>query len=83
MFDDFIVSTTGRGKIVSLEIMEFSNFLKELGFDINNIRKYLDNMSLIIKPKKELLFVGIGLVNKNSSLKQIPIVNIPLQCINN
>jgi len=82
MFDDFVVSTTGRGKIVSLEIREFSDFLKEMGQDISRIKDNLGNMSLVVKPKKELLFIGVGVENKNSIIKQIPIANIPMQCIN-
>ena len=82
-FDDFVVSTTGKGKIVSLEIREFSNFIEEMGLDISQIKKDLDNMTLIVKPKKELLFIGVGLENKDSFLKQIPIANIPVQCVSN
>jgi len=82
MFDDFIVSTTGRGKIVSLEIREFSDFLREMGQDISQIKDNLDKMRLVVKPKKELLFIGVGVENKNAIIKQIPIANIPMQCIN-
>lgn len=81
-FEDFIISTTGKGKVVSLEIREFSNFLEEIGLDINQI-KNLNNLNLIVKPKKELLFIGIGLEDKNSFMKQIPIANIPVQCVAN
>jgi hypothetical protein len=81
-FDDFIISTTGKGKIVSLEIREFSNFIKEMGIDINKIKENMDNISLLVKPKKELLFIGIGLKDSSSLIKQIPIANIPMQCMN-
>ncbi len=82
MFDDLVISTTGRGKIVSLEIREFSRFLKEMGFDISQIKEHLENMILVVKPKKELLFIGVEL-EKNSIVRQIPIANIPMQCIKN
>jgi len=81
-FGDFIISTTGRGKIVSLEIREFSIFINEMGLDVDKIKGDFDELSLIVKPKRELLFIGIGLKN-NSAIKQIPIANIPTQCINN
>ena len=77
---DFIISMTARGKIVSLEIREFSAFLNEIGLDINKIKDYLNNMSLIVKPKKEILFIGVGLEN-HPIIKQIPIANIPAQYI--
>lgn len=82
MFDELVISTTGRGKIVSLEIREFSSFLKEMGYDISQIKEHLENMALVVKPKKELLFIGVGLEN-GSTIKQIPIANIPMQCMKN
>jgi hypothetical protein len=78
---DFVISMTSRGKVVSLEIRDFSAFLNEIGMDINKIRKYFNNISLIVKPSKELLFIGLGLEN-NPEIKQIPVANIPTQCIN-
>lgn len=32
-FGDFVISTTGRGKIVSLEIRDVSGFFSEIGFE--------------------------------------------------
>jgi hypothetical protein len=81
-FGDFIISTTGSGKVVSLEIREFSNFLKNMGISINQIND-LDNLNLIVKPTKEQLFIGVKLEGKNSIIKQIPIANIPMQCVSN
>lgn len=81
-FGDFVISTTGNGKVVSLEIMEFSNFLELMGLSINQIKNF-DNLDLIVKTGKEQLFIGVGLENGNSAIKQIPIANIPLQCMSN
>jgi hypothetical protein len=83
IFGDFIISTTGKGKVVSLEIREFSHFLEEVGLDINQIKDNLDDMHLIVKPRKELLFIGVGVEGKKPIIKQIPVMNIPLQCMNN
>jgi hypothetical protein len=80
MFDDFVISTTNKGKIVSLEIREFSNFLEEMGIKFEQIKDNLDSISLIIRPKRELLFIGMKLDN-NSVIKQIPIANIPVQSL--
>jgi hypothetical protein len=80
-FGDFIISTTRNGKVVSLEIMEFSDLLKEIGLNITQIRN-LNNLNLIVKAKKEQLFIGVGLED-NSAIKQIPIANIPMQCLAN
>ena len=78
---DFIISLTGGGKVVSLEIREFSNFLKEYGIDFKRVEKEMGNLTLIVKPKKEMLFIGVGL--NNQAIKQIPVANIPLPCIKN
>ncbi|MBR9702183.1 hypothetical protein GOV13_04650 [Candidatus Pacearchaeota archaeon] len=77
---DFVISTTGRGKIVSLEIRDVSGFFDEIGFDVDKIKNSFGDLSLIVKPKKDILFIGLGLGN-NSMIKQIPIANIPVQCI--
>ena len=47
---------------------------------INQIKSYSDNFSLIIKHKKEFLFIDAGLEN-NPLIKEIPIANIPAQYI--
>ncbi len=79
-FDDFVISTTGRGKVVSLEIREFSEFLREMGFNLKNIKEHSEDFTLLVKPKKELLFIGVGLEN-NGGFKQIPVANIPIQSV--
>lgn len=80
-FGDFIISTTGNGKVVSLEIREFSNFLETIGFDMQQIKDF-EKLNLVVKPSRDQLFIGVGLENQNSAIKQIPIVNIPMQCMN-
>ena len=81
-FDDFVISTTGNGKVVSLEVRDFSGFLEESGLDIENVKKNLDSVNLVVKPQKDLLFIGLGL-DKNSPLKRIPIANIPMHSFRN
>ncbi|NCN51967.1 hypothetical protein GW931_03070 [archaeon] len=81
-FDDFVISTTRRGKVVSLEIREFSEFLKEMGFNLENIKKHSEEFTLLVKPKKELLFIGVELKN-SEGIRQIPVANIPLQSMKN
>ena len=62
MFDDFIVSTTKSGKVVSLEIREFSNFIEELGFKINKSYKCLKIKNNQMKNKIPLVLLSVFLI---------------------
>lgn len=81
MFDDVIISLTGSGKIVSIEIRDVSNFLKELGFN----PKILDSMTdaiIDIKPKKDFLFIGFQIYCGSPHIEQrVPVANIPVSCM--
>ncbi len=81
-FGDFIISTTGNGKVVSLEVREFSNFLEAIGFNIQQIKDF-EKLNLIVKPSRDQLFIGVGLEDEKAGIKQIPIANIPMQCMTN
>jgi len=80
-FDNFVISLTDEGKIVSLEIRDFSVFAEEMGLNINELIPKLDNLTLVVKPKKELLYIGVGY--KDDTKRRIPIMNIPIQSIKN
>jgi len=50
MFGDFVISTTGNGKIVGLEIRNASNLLKEAGMELTILKKMKDvSISIISK----------------------------------
>jgi len=81
MFDDFVISMTGKGKIVSLEIKDASNFLEESGYNpeiLNNIK----DTNLVITPKKDTIFIGFVLESSNPEfIQKIPITHIPISCV--
>ena len=76
---DIIFSLTGRGKIVSIEIKEFSSFLESCNIDPQIVEK-INQVELNIAPKKDTLFLilKIGfLEGQNILSKNIPLV-VPL-----
>ena len=80
---DIIFSLTGKGKIVSIEIREFSSFLESCNIPIKII-KNIDNVELKVIPKKETIFLLIKIISNNNGIimsKEIPLV-MPLNSIN-
>ena len=76
---DIIFSLTGRGKIVSIEIREFSSFLESCNID-HKIIETMNQVELKIIPKKDTLFLilKIGFLEGEIALsKNIPLV-VPL-----
>ncbi|MDO8517428.1 MAG: DUF2283 domain-containing protein [Nanoarchaeota archaeon] len=73
---DIIFSLTGKGKIVSIEIREFSSFLENCNINLeilNNIK----NIQLNILPKKDTIFLILkieSLENNITLSKNIPLV---------
>lgn len=76
---DIIFSLTGKGKIVAIEIREFSSFLENC--DINQgIISDVTNVELKIVPRKDTLFLLLKidfLEGQVSLSKNIPLV-VPL-----
>jgi uncharacterized protein YuzE len=73
---DIIFSLTGKGKIVSIEIREFSSFLESCNFD-PKITETLSSVEFILNPKKEAIFLvlRIGFLQGNVELsKNIPLI---------
>lgn len=73
---DIIFSLTGKGKIVAIEIREFSSFLESCDFN-PEIAKSLTNVQLNILPKKGMLFMALRiefLEQKVILTKSIPLV---------
>jgi len=73
---DIIFSLTGRGKIVSIEIREFSSFLESCNID-PKIIEMMNQVELKVIPKKDTLFLilKIGFLEGQISLsKNIPLV---------
>jgi hypothetical protein len=74
-----VFSLTGKGKIVSIEIREFSSFLANCNIDplmLDNLK----DIELKIVPKKDSLFILLGLKSLDNSVvlsKNIPLV-VPL-----
>ena len=65
MFDDLIFSLTGRGKIIGIQIRNFSKMLSESGINkeiVGNIKE----ASLIIIPKQNNLFIGMIFITNES-----------------
>lgn len=82
MFDDFVISMTGKGKIVGLEIKSASNFLSELGYDPEVLNSIKDT-NLVITPKRDTVFIGFTLESSHPKFAQkIPITHIPISCVN-
>ncbi len=82
MIDNFVISLTGSGKIVGLEIREVSSFLKEIGMDISLLEN-IDRVSLIVTPKRDSIFIGFILETPNFGSKLIPITHVPIEAIKN
>ncbi len=81
MFDDFVISMTGKGKIVGLEIKSASNFLEELGYDPEVLNSIKDT-NLVITPKRDTVFIGFNLISEHPKFSQkIPITHIPIECV--
>ena len=83
MFDDIIISLTGKGKIVGLEIRDVSNFLNELGFNPIMLKK-INSAKLIVQPKRDFIFIGFQLLSSENSPEfgnRGPVANIPISCI--
>ncbi len=79
---DIIFSLTGRGKIVAIEIREFSSFLESCNLN-PKITESLTSVELNINPKKESIFLllKIGFLEGNVQLsKNIPLVMPLINC---
>lgn len=74
MFDDLIFSLTGRGKIIGIQIRNFSRFLEESGskVDLNNLK----DIKLNIIPKENNLFIGIMISTKKQEEIKFPLGRI-------
>ncbi|VVB77909.1 Uncharacterised protein [uncultured archaeon] len=73
---DIIFSLTGKGKIVGIEIREFSSFLESCNLD-SKIAETLSSVEFIINVKKEAIFsvLKIGFLQGNVEVtKNIPLV---------
>ncbi len=82
MFDYFVISMTGKGKIVGLEIKGASNFLEELGYD-SEVLNSIKDTNLVITPKRDTVFIGFTLESSHPKFTQkIPITHIPISCVN-
>lgn len=80
LFDDFVISITGNGKIVGIEIKNAKGYLEEMGVNpeiLDNVEK----ANLIVNIKRDFIYIGFVLSNKEISQK-IPLANMPKQCIN-
>lgn len=74
IFDDLIFSLTGRGKIIGIQIRNFSRFLKESGssVDLDNLK----DIKLNIIPKENSLFIGIIISTKKQKEIMFPLGRI-------
>jgi len=68
IIDDIIFSLTGRGKIVGLQIRNFSKLLIDSGIN-ESILNDLKEVFLIVAPKENSLFIGIRLISSLNEFK--------------
>jgi len=68
ILDDLIFSLTGRGKIIGLQIRNFSKMLNESGIN-EEIANNLKEIKLNILPKENSLFMGIVLIASSGEIK--------------
>lgn len=68
MIDNMIFSLTGKGKIVGLQIQNFSEMLKETNIE-SNILNQLKSINLIILQRENCLFIALKLVLINGEAK--------------
>ena len=61
MLDDVIISLTGKGKIVGLQIKNFSNMLSDYSIE-QDILKNIKEISLIVVPRENSLFIGLKII---------------------
>jgi uncharacterized protein YuzE len=76
---DMIFSLTGKGKIVSIEIKEFSSFLESCGFNPSLV-KDIDGIELKVIVKKETIFLLLKInftKNECTFTENIPLI-LPL-----
>ncbi|MBU0906636.1 MAG: hypothetical protein KKD18_02890 [Nanoarchaeota archaeon] len=86
LFDDFVISVTGSGKIVGLEIRNVSNFLKDSGLDADTL-KSIKEVELTIVPRRDFIAIYVSLSvlhGGNLVIRRIPITHIPSEiAVNN
>ena len=82
MFDDFVISMTGSGKIVGLEIRDISRFLEESGIN-PEILNDINDANVIVTPKRDCVFIGLAIKSsKYNMVQRIPITHIPIPITN-
>ncbi|MDA3836855.1 MAG: hypothetical protein PF542_04495 [Nanoarchaeota archaeon] len=81
MFDSLILSMTNSGKIVGLEIQDFSNFLKESGVN-ESVLDSIENVVLEVVEKKELVLIKF-IITSHGKEQVIPVTRLPIQMIPN
>jgi hypothetical protein len=73
---NIIFSLTGKGKIVSVEIREFSSFLEFCNLN-SNIANSISNIEFIVTPKKDTIFLILKISFLENGLeisKNIPLI---------
>ncbi len=84
VFGDFIISVTGNGKVVSLEILQVSNYFEKMGFD-PKILENIQNIELVVEAERDYVQIGFqifSLLKQGIDKKLVPVANLPLVAIN-
>ena len=84
IFGDFIISIAGNGKVVSLEILQVSNYLKKIGFD-PKIMENIQNIELMVEAERDYVQVSFqifSLLKQGIDRKLVPVANLALVGIN-
>ncbi|MBS3077550.1 hypothetical protein J4233_04735 [Candidatus Pacearchaeota archaeon] len=83
IFDDFVISVAGSGKIVGLEIRDVSKFLKDSGLDLGFF-KDIKEVELVIVPKRDSIGIYIYLTifcKEGTFERRIPITHLPAEIV--
>jgi len=79
MFDDFVISLNGRGKVVALEVREVSAYLKQVGVDSVAL-KTMKGAQLTVRVKRDFIYIGFAiayLLDNHLVERALPVANIP------
>jgi len=83
-FGDFIISITGNGKVVGLEIPQISDYFKKIGFDPKMLEN-VQNIELMVEAERDYIQIGFqifSLLKQKVDRKLIHVANLPLSTMN-
>ena len=79
-FDNFVISITGGGKIVGLEIKDVSQLLEEMKID-SSLLDHIESVKLIVSPKRDSIFIGFVIKCIKNKDQMVPVSHVPMACL--